>query len=303
MTSIRHLTRNQVDTTKWDQCVQAAPNGLIYAYTFYLDHMAAHWDALVWGDYDAVMPLPWKKKWGIKYLYWVPFTQQMGVFSVREPAALLVPHFLQEVHRHFKYGEVFLNYDNTGVASAAVHTNFILPLQAEYAEIRKGYKTDFIKKNLDKINEASLYYEHVLEPATALQAYKQAYQDKIGVIRPAEYQQFEQLAGVAQQQGAVLLRGVKGKDGNWLATALLLKKNNRLHLLLSTTSPDGRKVFANHFLMDQLIREFAGSGIVFDFEGSDIPGIAHFYKGFGSINQPYFVYRFNALPWWIKWIK
>ncbi|NII29884.1 hypothetical protein HB364_32700 [Pseudoflavitalea sp. X16] len=28
MTSIQHLTRNQVDTTKWDQCVQAAPNGL-----------------------------------------------------------------------------------------------------------------------------------------------------------------------------------------------------------------------------------------------------------------------------------
>ena len=50
---------------KWDNCITNAPNGLIYGYSFYLDHMAKQWDALVLNDYEAVMPLTWNKKYGI----------------------------------------------------------------------------------------------------------------------------------------------------------------------------------------------------------------------------------------------
>jgi hypothetical protein len=53
---------------------------------------------------------------------------------------------------------------------------------------------------------------------------------------------------------------------------------------------------ANHFLLDAIINEFAGKNIVLDFVGSDIPGIAHFYKNFGFHNQPYFFYKFKNLP-------
>ncbi|WP_315816464.1 hypothetical protein [Paraflavitalea speifideaquila] len=53
---------------KWDRCIADAPNGLIYGYSFYLDKMADNWDGLVLNNYEAVMPLPWKKKWGIYYL-------------------------------------------------------------------------------------------------------------------------------------------------------------------------------------------------------------------------------------------
>ena len=66
--SIRYLTRREIDTTKWDHCIDTAGNGLIYAYSFYLDHMARNWDALVLNDYEAVMPLTWNSKFGIRYL-------------------------------------------------------------------------------------------------------------------------------------------------------------------------------------------------------------------------------------------
>ena len=48
-------------------------NGLIYAYSFYLDTMAKHWDAFILNDYEAVMPLTWNKKYGITYYYTSPF--------------------------------------------------------------------------------------------------------------------------------------------------------------------------------------------------------------------------------------
>jgi hypothetical protein len=70
---IRYLERNEIDINKWDRCISNAPNGLIYARSFYLDSMAENWSALVTGDYLYVMPLTWNKKFGIKYLYQTVF--------------------------------------------------------------------------------------------------------------------------------------------------------------------------------------------------------------------------------------
>ena len=58
---IRYLQRDEINTRSWDRCIEAADNGLIYAYTHYLDVMARHWDALVYKDYEAVMPLTWNR--------------------------------------------------------------------------------------------------------------------------------------------------------------------------------------------------------------------------------------------------
>jgi hypothetical protein len=54
---IRYLKRNEIDTIQWDNCIHNAPNGLIYARSFYLDTMAENWSALVAGDYQYVMPM------------------------------------------------------------------------------------------------------------------------------------------------------------------------------------------------------------------------------------------------------
>ena len=45
--NIQYLTHEQIDKTKWDNCIHTADNGLIYAYSFYLDAMSKQWDALV----------------------------------------------------------------------------------------------------------------------------------------------------------------------------------------------------------------------------------------------------------------
>ena len=80
---IRFLNRGEIDLEKWDRCIQDAPNGIIYARSFYLDAMAKNWSALVSGDYDMVMPLTWNRKYGFRYLYQPAFTAQLGLFSIR----------------------------------------------------------------------------------------------------------------------------------------------------------------------------------------------------------------------------
>ena len=43
--------------------------------------MARHWDGLILNDYEAVMPVTWNQKWGIKYLHQPALTPQLGIFS------------------------------------------------------------------------------------------------------------------------------------------------------------------------------------------------------------------------------
>jgi hypothetical protein len=52
---ITYLSSQQVDKLKWDRGIEHAGNGLIYAYSFYLDAMCDNWDALVLNDYEAVI--------------------------------------------------------------------------------------------------------------------------------------------------------------------------------------------------------------------------------------------------------
>ena len=67
---IKFVQHKNVDTDKWDECIKKSVNSLPYAFSWYLDIVVEHWDALVLNDYEAVFPLPSKQKISIKvFLY------------------------------------------------------------------------------------------------------------------------------------------------------------------------------------------------------------------------------------------
>ncbi|MBS1603644.1 MAG: GNAT family N-acetyltransferase [Bacteroidetes bacterium] len=314
---IHYLKRQNIDIRRWDACIEKASNRLVYAFHFYLDHMAdGRWDALVLGDYEAVMPLPWRRKWGLRYIYQPAFTQQLGIFGPHlHPAApgpqSLSDPFLQQLQLHFRFAEYYLNYQNplpTTQFTPGLRTlskprvNYILPLITPYDELASNYKKDLVR-NLRLSSTARLNYLHDFHLATVLNSFRRQYAQRLPYFRPEDYRNFERLCQLMHQRGQLLIRVATGPQQQLLATAILFRDANRLYLLQSTTLPDGRKKEANHFLLDQLIREWAASGLILDFEGSDQPGIAHFYANFGSRDQPYFFYRYNGLPWPVRLLK
>ncbi|MBO9201378.1 MULTISPECIES: GNAT family N-acetyltransferase [Niastella] len=297
--NLQYLRRKQVDTVKWDQCIDKAPNGLIYACSFYLDHLVPNWDALVLGDYEAVMPLPWRKKFGVRYLYHPAFTQQLGVFSQTGLNDGLVAMFMDRLSAHFPYAEMLLNYAHPAKGMSQ-RSNYVLSLQEPYEQIRARYKNDLVK-NLKRANRFPLSYSDEVDQQLVLETYKEFYGSRTPHVRGEDYTRFEKLCTFLSK-GSTVVRAVK-EEGRLLSAILLLRHNNRMYLLASVTWPAGRSREANHFLLDRVLHEFAGINLVLDFEGSDLPGVAHFYKNFGGIDQPYFFYRYNKLPWWIRWMK
>jgi hypothetical protein len=299
---IQFLRRREIDIERWDNCVLHSHSPLIYGRSFYLDTMAAgQWDALMVGDYEAVMPLTWRSKYGIRYLYQPAFAQQNGVFSAQPTPPSVVGAFLRELDRHFRFAEIYLNYTNAH-PSLSSRTNFILPLDAPYDQLAGRYKKDLVR-NLKLAERSPLVYLKDFDLQTALRGFRSAYASRLPAIREADYRGFGALCIFLQKQEQLLTRAVVDDSGQPLCSAVFLRDARRFYLLHSTTLPAGRASEANHYLLDQFIREWAGSRMTLDFEGSDHPGIAHFYANFGAVDQPYFFYRRNRLPWVIRWMK
>src|SRR5437868_14283744 len=101
---------------------------MIYAYSFYLDTMAGYWDALILNDYEAVMPLTWKKKYGISYLYQPPFVAMSGIFG-NNLTADDVKAFIHAIPQKFRLIEISLNHANTIADKKTVRqNNYVLNL-------------------------------------------------------------------------------------------------------------------------------------------------------------------------------
>ena len=299
---IRYLRRREIDTARWDHCIETSLSPLIYARSFYLDEMAAgQWDALVLDDYKAVMPLTWRSKFGIRYLYQPAFTQQTGIFSPAPVDSALVESFLRQLDVRFRFAEIYLNYTNAH-PGLNPHTNFTLDLNAHYSHLCARYKKD-LTRNLKLAQRTPLTYIKEFDLSTALRDFRREYTSRLPAIKDDDFRRFETLCLRLNKQDQLLTRAVFNEQYQPLCSAVFLRDTRRFYLVHSTTLPAGRTAEANHYLLDQFIREWAASSMILDFEGSDHPGIAHFYSNFGGVDQPYFFYRRNRLPWPIRWLK
>ena len=301
--NIQHLTHSEIDKIKWDACINKAGNGLIYGYSIYLDHMAKHWNGLVLNDYETVMPLIWNKKYGITYCYQPPFTQQSGLFGDLQESNL--KSLFKKITSFVKYGDWMFNYQNQFINSlytANPMTNLVINLEIGYDHIRSNYNKD-LQDNLKKAQKQSILYGTGTDINSTIDRYKYYYARRTSHVKAKSYEDFNRLCQQLLQNEQCLVREVKDNNGDLLASALLLKDKRRLYNIMNTTTDQGRKTEANHFLIDHIIREFAGQPYLFDLEGSDLPGIKKFYEKFGALNQPYYHWHYNNLPVLLRIIK
>jgi len=296
----QYVKQDRIDREKWDRCIDHSSNGLIYAQSFFLDEMAVDWDALVLGDYQMVMPLTWRKKWGMRYLYQPSFTQQLGIFSASTIDKETIDAFISSLKKEFSFAEIFLNYRNEGPFAA--QPNFILPLYESYDKIYVQYNEE-LNRNLQYANKYELRYEKTHDYKSIINTYKELYGERTPHVDDEDYGRFASLCAELETRNQLVIREVWGTNDEPLAMAIFARDRERLYYLLPVTLPNGRTLQANHFLVDQAIREFCGQKLILDFEGSTLPGVARFYKKFGATDQPFYFFKHNKLPPPFSWFK
>ncbi|MBM3415852.1 MAG: GNAT family N-acetyltransferase [Bacteroidetes bacterium] len=307
--NIQYLRHKEIDKGKWDKCIGTAPNGLIYAYSFYLDTMSKNWDALVLSkglhsenDYETVLTLTWNSKYGIRYLYQPFLTAQLGVFG-KNVTEQLVADIIGAIPSSFRLIEISMNSGNIFNSHGKLFTlrnNYILDLIKPYNALAEKYSEN-TRRNIKKAvqsgytAEKGIAIERIIELAVS--------QMKIQNNQSADnVNRFRKLYQLLHEKTMTAAYGIL-LNGELLASAVFFFSHNRAYYILAGNHPGSRNTGTSHMLIDAFINDHAGKNMLLDFEGSDIPGLIIFYSGFGAINEPYPFLRINRLPFYLRWMK
>lgn len=301
--SVQYVAYEQIDLTKWDACIEGATNGLIYGYSIYLNTMAKQWDALVLNDYEAVMPLPYNKKYGVYYLYQPFFTASLGVFGSAFSAAL-INDFLKAIPAKFRYWDIYLNKSNRFTLTDFTlyeRMNFVLRLDDKYENLYHYFK-DNIKRNIKKTVQLNGSVKRNI-PLTEIIILAQDQALKFSPVTQDSFDRFSKLYQYYYTHKKAKTYGVYTAKNELVASAVFLFSHNRAYYILVGNHPNGKTMGASHSLLNAFIKDHAGQNLVLDFEGSNLSQLAYFYSSFGAIEENYCGIKLNRLPIWARWLK
>lgn len=301
--SIQYVDHHQIDPTKWDSAILRSPHPLAYGLFEYLNAVCeSQWDALIYNDYEAVFPLPFKKKFGIKYLVQPVFCQQLGAFGSNVNVS--THHFLSAIPTRFLRVRLQLNpyFDQTNeiesiqtkpagiIASSrklTTKTNMTIQLSQPL-----DYNKD-CKKNLHRLAELPIEYKiNAISIREAIDTYRKAWGKQNPEIEDEHYQLF---ANACTEKLSFTVTAHHQKEGDLLGAAIFLitpeNTKRSLHYVCAGPTEAGKSIGVMHGIIDFILNRYKGENMLFDFEGSSIASVASFYKKFGANEEPFFCFN------------
>ena len=276
---IRKLHNSAIDRQKWDALVQSSPYADVYALSSFLDVVCPDWGGVVLGDYEAIMPLPVKKKFFLTYLVQPIFSQQYRIYSQRNVSIQEVDLFRKEILK-FRFVRICLSLSLFD--TAIPRYNFSLDLSKSYADITRNYSEN-TRRNIQKAQRSGLIFAKTDNVERALQVFFAA--DTKNYYAPYENTIRSLVASCDSE-----IYEVKN-DSEILAVAVFLKTPKRLYYLFPASTSNGKQLSAMFLLLDSVIRTYAETSFTLDFEGSEIAGVRRFYEGFGAQKESYYYFK------------
>jgi hypothetical protein len=291
---IKYVKQAEIDKVKWNSCVHYATNGNIFAYMWYLDHIAKDWDALVEGDYESVFPLVWRdgplKR---RELHQPSLMRELGIYSIHLLSQSRVEQFLKAIPEEFRKIDIHLNEQNQPPAvdgfKVEERTNYQLFLNRPYEEIADGYSRSLLE-HLQRAEDEGLVLTSSLKPEQIAAFYQQH--------RPRTQQSEHDFHGMQRVMYNALHRGwgfassVMNPKGKTLAVNFFLYSHGKVINFIPVESKAGQDVGAQAYLLNGLIRNHANRPVIFDF---NVGSTQHLAEDFGARSNTYYKLHRNTL--------
>jgi hypothetical protein len=279
---IRKIKRKELDCIAWNNCLEQSENCRIYASTWYLDAVTdGFWDALIYGDYQAIMPLPFTSKAGIKFYLQPTFCQQLGPFWKKSfPTNLLsdflktIPHSLYQINLSSEFGFFLTNIN------ANYKKNYVLKLNSSYGDMLKIMSSNH-KRNIHKSEKHNIKIQDF-----TIDKYVE-FKKKSGTkLKDKEWRRLTNLLYAAAENDCLNIRAAF-EDDIVVSVVCWIKDFKRIIYLQAASNEAGKKSAAAFALVNEILKDKQNSQNLIDFEGSEIVNVGRFYKGFGAKNESY----------------
>ena len=301
---IRYSKYSEIDKLKWDECISSSFNGIVFAYSWYLDAVCDAWDGLILNDYEAVFPITKKSKFGLNYFFNPIFALQLGVFSKNEISNELLNQFLVNIPSKIRLIDLNLNFANNFNVNdfeVSEKTCQSIDLSETYEVISKKYSSN-IKRNLSKARKHKLEIVLSIDTERVVSLFKENRGDSLKEMKDEQYNRLNSLLQkMREKKVAKIYECWLGED--LIASACFSICNNRIVYIKGGSSQKGRDLGAMHMIMDEVIHLNSGSNLIFDFGGSSIPQVARFNHSFGAVDYIYHRLYRNKLPLLIRLLK
>ena len=295
--NIKYLERKDIDTELWNSRIEEAENGRPYAYSWYLDAVTeGSWAALVSVDYKRVMPLPFNKKlFGMRQVYQPVLSQQLGVFG-NDISSGEVERFVGQIPGIYRYIHLTLNHKNQ--AQGKPRTNLVLDLSNDVSTLQSQFSSS-LRKNLRKCDMYRL--EETGDVCQTVDLYQKELESKVG-LGSKNYQLIQGVLRVAVDRKKAKIFTVY-RDNEVAGSGAFLTSHNRVINVFGASKPNSQFPHAMAFLLSEVIKLHSSKSLIFDFEGSDIPGVRSFFQSFGPVQENYTEIEVNRLPFWLAWYR
>lgn len=286
--NLSKIKRKNLDEEKYNRCLQNAINYKVYAEIWYLDIVTeGKWYCLVYGNYEAIMPVPYQYFLFLKFVTLPPFCQQLGIFYTTTISNNNFNDFINYLKSRRVRGYTFNNHNvKTFPFIGEKRKNHILNLQVTPAvniqNFSKDRKRD-LKKNctLDSEIKVSRNIEDFISMIKEGYSYaqKEKYFQILKSIINATY---------ANEKGLLLAYYQNNISCNY---RLIIKTKETFIILASARKKEKKYNGTSTAIITHLIENNKGNIPFLDFEGSDLEGVAAFNESLGAIPEYYTFYK------------
>jgi hypothetical protein len=278
---IEYIKNKDIDRSLWDKCIARSINGNSYAWSWYLDAVCQNWDALVYGKYLAVMPLPLKRFSGIQFYKQPHFLNKTNIYITGNKDIELFPVFIESLKKHFHCIRIVTGNENLKSVNNKYKEiqSYKLDLIPTYQNITAKYSDGF-KDEIEKIRQKKIFFNTGLFPkGIGLLA------GLSGKLSSKAVMKLGLLSSVVLRKKSGEIYGAFNKNNRLIAAALFVSSHYKTNIVYVVQSKEAIKDKAVYGLINHYIKLHAEKALTLDFFGLKFldPG---FFESIGAVSYP-----------------
>ena len=280
---IKRLKYKEIDFEKYRKCLETCCQNADYAEKNFLDIVADRkWFLLVKGDYEAVMPVAYTCKMGIKIILMPKLCQQLGIFSPQDNPEVNLQFYLY-LTKKFHVATYNFNQNNIFPADFNKKTSYVIKSDL-YKRIKDNYSVHR-RRNIRMIGDLPQkigFRNNLLESD-----YDFFSKNIRGTHKEKDNRDYFNLARKLSDNGIGIVR-IMTYDEEVQCLVYLFEGMERFYLSLFVNKYPLSNPNLPSIMIDRCLQEFIEVKS-FDFMGSDVQTVAKFNERFGAGSYKYVV--------------
>lgn len=281
---IRLIDSKEIDAKRWDELVQKT-GATVYNHRHYLDSLSENWLAVIWGDYDGAIAIPYSIRLGIKGIFTPNFIRALDWMGQKPGNMVEVEKILKQ---HFKRADFNVNQQLFSDCEERIYQNI-----ASEDLISLGSQT---KRGIKKFEKTALSIEK-MKVEDVFPLVVSELRSKVKDLNDNDFQRFEKLL-FDYDRNQCTCYGIRSE--NLHAAIILIEWDAEVLYIKGGVDEFGKQNGLMHALMFDAIQRAFKKGKSFSFEGSFVSSVRQFNLGFGAADKVYYNWEWDNSPWWFR---